>query len=159
MILYHGSDQEIKKPKIIKGTQGKDFGFAFYLTPLKEQAEKQARRKALFNKTHKRIVTVFEWDENVENFSFKRFTTYSLDWLELVINCRKNIEYKHEYDIVEGNIADDAVGETINFVCEGVMRKEDALEKLKFQNKNIQIAFCTEKSLKSLKFLKSYEVK
>ena len=86
----------------------------------------------------------------------KKFETYSLEWLELVINCRTNTEYKHNYDIIRGNIADDDVGETINFVCEGVMRKEDALEKLKFQKNNSQIAFCTEKSLK---FIESYEVK
>ena len=33
---------------------------------------------------------------------------------------------------VEGKIADDFVGETILFVIDGVIKKEDALERLKF---------------------------
>ena len=77
----------------------------------------------------------------------------------MIIECRTNLEFKHEFDIVEGKIADDAVGETILFVIDGVMRKEDALNKLKFQKINSQIAFCSEDSLKSIKFLESYEVK
>ena len=30
MILYHGSDVEVKKPKIIYSEKGKDFGCAFF---------------------------------------------------------------------------------------------------------------------------------
>ena len=37
MILYHGSIVEIKIPKIITSEKGRDFGFAFYLTPIKEK--------------------------------------------------------------------------------------------------------------------------
>ena len=50
------------------------------------------------------------------------------------------------------------MGETILFVIDGVMKKEDAIERLKFQKINAQIAFCREKALKSLKFDSSYEV-
>lgn len=64
----------------------------------------------------------------------------------------------HGYDLVEGKIADDSVGETILFVIDGVIKKEDALERLKFQKINSQIAFCTDKSLELLKFINSYEV-
>lgn len=45
MILYHGSDTLVKEPRIIRSEKGKDFGFAFYLTPIKAQAERMARRK------------------------------------------------------------------------------------------------------------------
>ena len=43
MILYHGSYTEVKEPKIITSDKGRDFGFAFYLTPIKEQAERMAK--------------------------------------------------------------------------------------------------------------------
>ena len=82
-----------------------------------------------------------------------------MDWLELVVNCRSKVDYIHGFDVVEGKIADDTVGETVLFVLEGVMRKEDAIERLKYQKINSQIAFCTEKALKHLKYVKSYEVK
>jgi len=38
------------------------------------------------------------------------------------------------------------------------MRKEDALERLKFQKINNQFAFCTEKAISFLKFDSSYTV-
>ena len=63
MILYHGSDIEVKNPKIIKSEKGRDFGCAFYLTPIKEQAERMARRKQRMNKSSLAVVSVFEWNE------------------------------------------------------------------------------------------------
>ena len=159
MILYHGSNIEVKDPKIITSEKGRDFGFAFYLTPIKEQAERMAIRKTKQTREGKPIVSVFEWDENKTNIKYKCFPNPDLEWLETVIKCRSDLKYNHGFDIVEGKIADDAVGETILFVLDGVMKKEDALERLKFQRINSQITFCTERSLKSLTFLKSYEVK
>ena len=160
MILYHGSDLEVKTPKIIKSIKGKDFGIAFYLTPIKEQAERMARRKQRMNKSATAIVTIFEFDVNlVDSLNIKRFSDANLEWLDMIIKCRTNSSFNHGYDIVEGKIADDSVGETILFVIDGVIKKEDALERLKFQKINSQIAFCSDLSLKSLRFLKSYEVK
>lgn len=160
MILYHGSDVEVKIPKIIKSEKGKDFGCAFYLTPIKEQAERMAKRKQRMNKSLSAIVSTFEWDEKkVINFKYKLFNNPDLEWLDMIIECRTNPSFEHDYDIVQGKIADDSVGETILFVIDGVIKKENALERLKFQKINSQIAFCSENSLKLLKFLNSYEVK
>ena len=160
MILYHGSYVEVKNPKIIKSEKGRDFGCAFYLTPIKEQAERMAKRKQRMNKSSSAIVSVFEWNEKELNtFKSKVFNNPDLEWLDMIIQCRTNPSFNHGYDIVEGKIADDSVGETILFVIDGVIKKEDALERLKFQKINSQIAFCSEESLKLLKFIKSYEVK
>lgn len=159
MILYHGSFVEIKDPKIITSEKGRDFGFAFYLTPIKEQAERMAKRKQKITRSNKAFVSVFEWNEDKDNYLYKCFSEPDLEWLEMIIRCRTDTKYKHGFDIVEGKIADDSVGETILYVMDGVIKKEDAIERLKFQKINSQIAFCTEESLKSLTFIKSYEVK
>ena len=159
MILYHGSDIEVKKPKIIKTEKGRDFGCAFYLTPIKEQAERMAKRKQRMNKSSSAIVSVFEWNEKeINNFKYKIFNNPDLEWLDMIIKCRTDSSFEHGYDIVEGKIADDSVGETILYVIDGVIKKEDALERLKFQKINSQIAFCNEEVLKMLKFITSYEV-
>ena len=76
----------------------------------------------------------------------------------LVIACRSDIGYSHSFDIVTGKIANDKVGETIAYVLAGVMRKEDALERLKFQEINSQYAFCTERALSFLTFDSAYHV-
>ena len=160
MILYHGSDIEVNNPKIIKTEKGRDFGCAFYLTPIKEQAERMAKRKQRMNKSSSAIVSVFEWNEkDIKDLKFMSFKNPDLEWLEMIIKCRTNPSFNHGYDIVEGKIADDNVGETILFVIDGIIKKEDAVERLKFQKINSQIAFCSEKSLKLLKFMKSYEAK
>jgi len=160
MILYHGSDVEVNKPRIIRSDKGKDFGRAFYLTPIKEQAERMAKRKQRMNNSKTAVVSVYEWDEkNLSDIKYKVFKKPNLEWLEMIIKCRSNSSFKHGYDIVEGKIADDTVGETIIYVIEGAMKKEDAVERLKFQKINSQIAFCTEKSLNLIKYIESYEVK
>ena len=159
MILYHGSDVEVKNPKIIKSEKGRDFGCAFYVTPIKEQAERMAKRKQRMNKSASAIVSVFEFNEKeTSNLKYKLFKNPDLEWLNMIIDCRTNPSFIHGYDIVEGKIADDSVGETILFVIDGIIKKEDALERLKFQKINSQIAFCTDKSLELLKFTNSYEV-
>ena len=162
MILYHGTTIEIKEPRIIKSEIGRDFGFAFYTTDIQEQAERWAIRRAkIQNRTSSKkvlpVVNIYEW-QPCDEFSIKEFAGASLEWLEMVVNCRSDINFKHEYDIVSGKIADDNVGETVSYVLQGIMRKEDAVERLKFEKINNQIAFCTEKAVKSLKFIKSYIV-
>lgn len=160
MILYHGSFVEVNDPTIIVSERGKDFGLAFYLTPIKEQAERMAKRKMKQTHSNKAIVSVFEWDEKSKaTLKYKCFSQPDLDWLNMIINCRTNARYNHGYDIVEGKIADDSVGETILFVIDGIIKKEDALSRLKYQKINSQIAFCSVKSLSTLKFVESYEVK
>ena len=76
----------------------------------------------------------------------------------MVMRCRSDIEYRHGYDIVEGKIANDNVGETVSFVMQGIMRKEDAVERLRFEKINYQLAFCTERALATLTFVDIYIV-
>lgn len=163
MILYHGSNVVVQDPEIMKSEIGRDFGPAFYLTPIKEQAERMAKRKQAIEKTINKkaqaIVSVFEWDENINNLAYKDFKEANLEWLELILKCRSSASYKHQFDIVVGKIADDSVGETVSLCLKGYLTKEETLRKLKYQKINSQVAFCTEKSLKRLKFLKSFEVK
>ena len=162
MILYHGSTMEVPQPRILKSEIGRDFGFAFYTTDIQAQAERWARRRAMIEsrRTKKEvppIVSVYEWDEDAaKRLRFLQFDGASMEWLELVITCRSQTDYSHGYDIVEGKIANDNVGETVSYVMQGIMRKEDAIERLRFEQINNQIAFCTEAALYTLHFQNSY---
>ena len=162
MILYHGSTMEVSQPRILKSEIGRDFGFAFYTTDIQAQAERWARRRAMIESRRTKtkvqaIVSVYEWDEDAaKQLRFLQFDGANMEWLELVVTCRSQTDYSHGYDIVEGKIANDNVGETVSYVMQGIMRKEDAIERLQFEQINNQIAFCTEVALCTLHFQNSY---
>ena len=162
MLVYHGTTLEIKEPKIITTEIGRDFGFAFYTTDIKEQAERWALRRAKIQSRKSQnsvsaVVNIFDWERDIAS-DILEFDGASMEWLDMVVSCRSDLSYKHEHDIVIGKIANDNVGETVAYVVHGIMRKEDAIERLKFEKINNQIAFCSERSLKQLKFIKSYIV-
>ncbi len=164
MILFHGGTHVIEHPVVITGDQGRDFGFAFYATDIRDQAERWARRRARYRSRIAQnevrgIVCEYEFDESrCDDLAILRFPEPSLEWIDFVVANRSDTTYRHDYDLVTGKIANDRVGETISYVVQGVMRREDALERLRFQHINNQFAFCTEKAIAKLRFLKSYEV-
>jgi hypothetical protein len=45
MIVYHGSNQVVEQPRLIKQNRYLDFGFGFYTTTNRMQAENFALRK------------------------------------------------------------------------------------------------------------------
>ncbi|MDR0585683.1 MAG: DUF3990 domain-containing protein, partial [Treponema sp.] len=158
MKLYHGSTLIVDNPRIIKTEQGRDFGAGFYTTGIKEQAARWAKRKALIEKRRtaitKAILSVYEFDEaHYRNLKVIHFPEPSPEWLNMVCACRSNKDYVHGYDLVTGKIANDNVGETVSYVIQGIMRPEDALEKLRFEKINDQICFATEKALSYLNYI------
>ncbi len=162
MILYHGTTLTIEKPKIIESEIGRDFGFGFYTTDIKEQAERWAKRRAKLAQRRGKeiegpIVNVFEWNLDSE-LNVKKFSGASMEWLEFVVKCRTEERFVHGFDVVEGKIANDNVGETVSYVVQGIMRPEDAIERLRFEEINNQLAFCTELAIDSLSFKDSYKV-
>lgn len=164
MILYHGGYEEVWEPRVIQSEIGRDFGFAFYTTDIRPQAERWAIRKAKIEGRRRRravtpILNLYEWDDAAaEELSIKRFDDPDLNWLDLVVRCRGNVAYRHNYDIVIGKIANDNVGETVSYVMQGIMRREDAVQRLRFEKINNQIAFCTDDALCTLRFLESHQV-
>ena len=162
MILYHGTTLVITVPAIMTGEIGRDFGPAFYTTDIRPQAERWAVRKAKIQSRKagypvKPIVNVYEWDPDT-TLSVKRFDAPDLDWLDMVVRCRSDIAFRHPYDVVIGKIADDSVGETVSYVVQGIMRREDAVERLRFEQINNQLAFCSQAALSGLRFIYGYEV-
>ena len=164
MILYHGSTVAVDEPRILESDAGRDFGFAFYTTDIKAQSERWAVRRAKYARKGGQgdalaVVSEYDFDEKAARASLKvkDYPAVSLDWLDMVVKCRSSLTFKHGFDIMTGKIANDTVGEVVSYVVAGVMPREMALEKLKFQQINNQIAFCSPASLRFLKFIRSYE--
>jgi hypothetical protein len=160
LIIYHGGTEVVEVPKIIRQEIGRDFGAGFYTTDIEVQAIRWAQRKAKiagrYSRAVKAVVNVYEFNEQqCAALKTKDFPDASLAWMDLVISCRSDSTYTHGFDIVTGKIANDNVGETIEYVLRGIMRKEDALEKLKFEKINNQICFCTDAALSAIRFIES----
>lgn len=164
MVLYHGSIIAVEHPKIIRNENGRDFGHAFYTTDIKEQAIRWAKRKAMLEERKKKkqvipVISCYEWNReaSVRQLKVKQFDGTSMEWLDLVVKCRSQSDYQHDFDIIIGKVANDNVGETISYVVQGIMRREDAVKRLEFEKINNQIAFCTESSLEYLRFMEVFE--
>lgn len=165
MKVYHGSYTRIERPMILMQEKGRDFGYGFYATTIREQAERWAVRVARLcsrrsGMAESAVVNVYDFDEEAaERLRSKSFPNADLEWLDFVIRCRSDASFRHEYDIVSGKIANDNVGETVEYVLAGIMRREDAVARLRFEKINDQICFCTEKSLRVLAFVENYVLK
>ena len=152
MKLYHGSYIEINVIDLKKTKPYKDFGRAFYLTKYYKQAKIWADR---LGREYKKegIVTEFEFDEYAyedESLKVLKFDEYDEKWLDFVVFNRSKRNPTHEYDIVEGPVADDDVTQQIDTYLAGKISKEDFLTELKYHKPTHQIAFCTLESLQML---------
>ena len=159
MKLYHGSYSEISVIDLKKSKPYKDFGRAFYLTKYYEQAKIWANRLGSEQKKEG-VVTEFEFDEYAyedESMKVLKFYEYNEQWFDFIVFNRSKRNPTHEYDIVEGPVADDDVTRQIDTYLEGKITKEEFLEELKFHKPTHQIAFCTLESLQLLEKVKKHK--
>jgi hypothetical protein len=156
MKVYHGSYVEIFEIDLSKSVINRDFGSGFYVTRFREQAEYWAIRKGRQYQTGG-FVTEFQFsDVAFTNYGMNalRFMDYTEEWLDFVVMNRtaESPDNLHDYDIVEGPVANDDIATRITFYLEGGITKAEFIEELKFKHSvSHQIAFCTQKSLQMIK--------
>lgn len=150
MELFLGSNTIVDQPKIITDGHYKDFGYGFYCTNL----ERQAKRWALVKKNN-HIVNIYDYQEN-KNLNILIFDEMTDEWLNFVVDCRQGI--KHNYDIVEGPMADDTIWNYVDDFASGIISKTAFWELVKFKYPTHQIVFCSEDALKQLHFKRSYKL-
>lgn len=150
MQIYYGSNVIVNQPKIITDGFYKDFGYGFYCTNF----EKQAKRLAL-TKKNKHVVNVYSYTEN-KNLNCLIFKEMSDEWLDFVVSSRQG--ERHDYDIVEGPMADDTIWNYVDDFVRGLISRTAFWELVKFKYPTHQIVFCTEAALKCLEYARSYEL-
>lgn len=146
--VFHGSRQcTVKDPTIIIKNKNifKDFGFAFYITNNLNQARKWATKK----QTEHSAVSVYELNRNAfSNYKYIKFTGYTDEWLEFVVNCRSGQE--HSYDIIEGPMVDDTIWDFLNAYITEKITKETFMTYCKFKYTTHQIAICNKDIMKDV---------
>ena len=72
------------------------------------------------------------------------------EWLDFVVNCRRGLE--HNYDIVEGPMADDQIWNFVEQFVAGRIPRVAFWEIIKFNRPTHQILFCNDNALGTLQF-------
>ena len=159
MMVYHGSNVIVNNPNIERSFRPLDFGKGFYVTTVKEQAERWARRKMDICGTGKAIVTIYEMGEDFTGLSRKCFDDDLTEWIDFVCQCRDEKEDYPKYDLIRGKVANDKVFRVVDMYHSGIWDKERALKELKVYSDYDQIAFVSQKAIEQLLHYKTfYEV-
>lgn len=159
MRLYHGSTVSVRRPSLRPGRTNADFGKGFYTTSSSEQAERWAHIKREREEARRAVVSVYEFDETLldsSDWNIRHFNGADEAWLYFVTDCRKS--RGHDFDLVLGPVANDKVFTTVNLFESGVLSFEAAILQLKAYKTYDQLSFHTERVIKSLRFVESYEV-
>ncbi len=148
MILYHGSNVAVEKPKILLSDRKLDFGTGFYLTSSLEQAKKWAVLTARRRKSGSPVVTVYDLREGAaEQLKTRRFDGAGAEWLRYVSANRKAVAFSDDADLVIGAVADDKTMPVIGLYLAGIYDEEETIKRLLPQKLCDQFVFKTETAL------------
>lgn len=149
MILYHGTCYKFLQIDFSKSKDKRDFGKGFYTTTIFEQAEKWAKNQFIRYGGDGSFVKEYEYTET-QNLKTKVFKSMDLEWLEFIKKCRTEGGTPHNYDIIQGPVANDNTMRTIALYISGIYTAEQAIEQLQYFKVNDQISFHSEAALKCL---------
>ena len=127
MKVYHASSVIVENPDTIHSREYLDFGKGFYITTIREQAEKYAQR--FLRRGKPAWLNIYELSYNIDKWNLLRFDSYNSEWGNPV----------ELYDMIIGGIANDRVILTLDRYFAGELSKEQALGLLKYEKPNIQL--------------------
>ncbi|MDO4211053.1 MAG: DUF3990 domain-containing protein [Bacteroidales bacterium] len=150
MKVYHGTNTIVAKPEVRVVGYTKDFGYGFYCTKIERQAQRWA-----ITKRNPHIVCVYDYVPD-PILNVKTFETMTDEWLDFVAACRHG--EAHDYDIVEGPMADDEIWDYVEDFLSGRITREAFWVLAQFKHPTHQLLFCNDRALKTLTFITSYEL-
>ena len=157
MRLYHASTLCIEKPDVFHSRNNLDFGKGFYLTSVFQQAVSYAERFTRRNKDA--FINEYELDEQTPGFVIKYFSAYNEEWLDYVAACRKGEKPQNTYDAVSGGVANDKVFNTLDLYFYGLISKDEALGRLKYESPNHQLCILNNQLIdRHLHFVKAERI-
>lgn len=143
--LYHGSIDVVETPDIRIAKFNKDFYFGFYCTNIESQAKRWATRY-----TGSGIINEYIYTPN-DSLKILSFPNMTEEWLDFIVSCR--LGHSHDYDIVEGPMANDTIFNYVQNFVDGQISRAAFWELAKFKKPTHQISFHTARALTTLKFI------
>ena len=158
MIVFHGSSEIVKQPDILHSYRALDFGKGFYVTSIREQAERWARRKADLV-GGKAIINQYQMSDERTGLQVKTFSDDLTEWIDFVCDCRDGKTVYRRYDLIIGKVANDKVFRVVDMYHSGIWDRERALQEIRAYPNYDQIAFISQAAIdKLLVFDRSWEV-
>lgn len=156
--IFHGSGVVVEEPEIRKSKFTKDFGYGFYCTHIYSQSERWALKHDDAKKGEIPTVNMYLYRPNPE-LNYKVFEEMTEEWLDFIVLCRRSeAETPHDFDIVEGPMADDQVWDHIEDFLSGKITRKAFWALVEFKHPTHQITFHTAKALECLTFEKAVTV-
>jgi AraC-like DNA-binding protein len=157
MLVYHGSHTLIEKIDLEKCRPYTDFGKGFYVTKYKHHAKNWAQKSGKRNNTNGYITIYNYLDGSFVDYICKKktFNGYTEEWFDFIVKNRnvESVEQVHDFDIIEGPVANDKVQNRLEYYLSGKISKNDFLKELTYHEETHQICFCTIASLQALKYV------
>lgn len=158
LVVYHGSNIAFDQIDLSKSHNRRDFGRGFYCTILEKQAQEWAHRLYMRNFSGGEYVYQYVFQQT-EGLKIKHFNALDAEWLEFIKNNRMKGGIQHSYDVVIGPVADDNTMETVQLYMSGILKVDEAVERLRYNKVNNQVSFHTSLALKHLQFERRKEVR
>lgn len=156
MVVYHGSNLEVRFPILIPSKRLLDFGAGFYVTSDLEQAKKWALRTTNNRGNGVPTVSVYSFDTPpLEQLKLLKFDQADQEWLRYIAANRTGKADTDEYDVVFGPVANDQAIRTVNNYLKGYFPEDIAIQLLLPQKLKDQYAFRTEAALSILHFMEA----
>lgn len=149
MIVFHGSSGIVRHPDTLHSYRALDFGKGFYVTTVREQAERWARRKAALV-GGAAIVNRYQMEDELTDLRVRRFSDDLGEWIEFVCDCRDGKPIYRNYDLIIGKVADDKVFRVVDMYHSGIWDKERALLEIRAYPNYDQLAFITQRAIDKL---------
>ena len=159
--LFHGSYISIPEPLAGVGRKELDFGPGFYVTKLREQAERWALRVCIIRALDTPTISTYEFSEDNLPCDVRRLTlkVYNQEWLDFIVSSRRGEEPWKDYDIIEGGVANDQVIDTVEDYFTGRITAEQAIGQLRFARPTHQMCISNQTIIdKYLHFLTAEQV-
>ena len=155
MIVYHGSNIAIEKPRLVPQNRFLDFGKGFYTTENKAQAISFADKIFRRRKDGAPIVSVYEFDEKAAFAvcSLLRFDSPNEAWLDFVFQHRNGTYHGAAYELTYGPVANDDIFATFTLYAGGELTKEETIDRLKVKKLFNQLVFSSVRALSFMTFI------
>jgi len=155
MILYHGSDVIVERPRLLKQQRTLDFGPGFYTTTNEEQAISFAKKMQDRRGSARGYVSMYEIADTAalrQTQNILEFPAPDEVWLDFVFENRSGIYTGPAYDIIFGPVANDTIYRTFVAYEDGLYTKQETIERLKVKKLYNQMVFCSQRAISLLSY-------